>query len=117
MLLILGVSAMFMFAFARNYIQDYNIKKEISALKNEVQALETKKLESLEILDYVMSDTFVEEKGRTELHLKKPGEKVLVIQNTQKQQDIEIKDPLERQHLSKPARWWYYFTTHELPPS
>ena len=36
-------------------------------------------MELLEVLKYVKSDSFAEEKARTELNMVKPGEQVLVV--------------------------------------
>ena len=59
--------------------QDYQVAQEIRALQEQVNQLQKKKIESTALLSYVMSADFVEERGRTELNLKKPGERVLVI--------------------------------------
>ncbi|MBI5222780.1 MAG: septum formation initiator family protein [Candidatus Magasanikbacteria bacterium] len=105
------------FGYARAYYQDYKIRQEIKALQDEVGLLEHKKLESMEILKYVTSDAFVEEKARTELNLKKPGESVLVVTNP----EVETSPPMERDGegevsslLSNPVKWWYYFTRHSV---
>jgi len=111
----LVVSFLFLFAFARNYVEDYNIRNEITSLKQEVKALETKKIESLSILEYVMSDNFVEEKARKELNLKKPGENLVVIKNSLENENLEVDEAVEEKGLSKPVKWWYYFTHKSLP--
>ncbi|MBD3311784.1 MAG: hypothetical protein GF349_04845 [Candidatus Magasanikbacteria bacterium] len=99
--------------YFRAYYQDYKIRQEIRNLEREVQALEAKKIESMEILQYVMSDQYVEEKARMELNLKKPGEKVVVLK------DLESGDkPIEGESgeestgrdVSNPVKWLYYFT-------
>ncbi len=111
----LVISFLFLFAFARNYVEDYNIRREILSLKQEVLALETKKIESLEILEYVMSDSFVEEKARKELNLKKPGENLVVIKNSLENKDIDANIAVEEKGLSKPVKWWYYFKHKSVP--
>lgn len=113
----LVVSFFFLFAFVRNYIEDYNIRREIVSLKEDVQALETKKIQSLEILDYVMSDAFVEEKARVEFNLKKPGEQVVVFKHSPEVSVPVVGEPVEDYPLNRPLKWWYYFTTHRLPES
>lgn len=106
--------------YGRAYYQDYKIRQEINALQDEVKRLEHKKLESMEILKYVTSDAFVEEKARTELNLKKPGENVMVVTNPEVETPPlftgegkgEV-SPL----LNNPIKWWYYFTSRQLPAS
>jgi cell division protein FtsB len=104
------------FGYARGYYQDYKIKEEIRLLQEEVKSLERKKLESMEILEYVTSPEFVEEKARTELNLKKPDEMVLVIQQREEKED-EQKKELDNRQTGQPApnhlKWWYYFTQHQ----
>jgi len=101
--------------YGRAYYQDYKIRQEINALQDEVKRLEYKKLESMEILKYVTSDAFVEEKARTELNLKKPGENVMVVTNPEVEVKPSQESKEEKPRLNNPTKWWYYFTRHELP--
>ncbi|MBU0597226.1 septum formation initiator family protein [Patescibacteria group bacterium] len=96
------------FGYARGYYQDFKIKEEIRQLEEEVKSLETKKIESLDILQYVTSDDFIEEKARTELNLKKPGEKVVVFDR--KDESYEERDNLgEDASIKNPKKWLNYF--------
>ena len=111
LIVILIITALVAFSYARVYYQDYKVRQEIEALRKQVNALDTKKIESMKILEYVMSSQFVEEKARTELNLKEPGEKVLIINDLVEDNlendavETEIKTP-----LSNIVKWWYYFT-------
>lgn len=113
LLLFLGLALLFAFGFARAYYQDYRVRQEIKALQSEVKNLENKKLESMEILKYVASPGFVEEKARTELNMKKPGENLLILTNLggveQTVGAVEEDEP-----LNNPIKWWYYFTNKNL---
>jgi cell division protein FtsB len=109
------VALLVAFSYARAYYQDFAIRQEISRLESEVNRLEYKKLESFELLKYVSSDAYVEEKGRVEFNLKKPGEQVLVIPEettlpgtgttSQENQDKDLKNPV---------KWWYYFLHKDI---
>ena len=110
--------ALIVFGYTRTYYQDYKVKQEIKNLQKEVDSLQKKKFQSMELLDYVTSDAFVEEKARTELNLKKPGENVLIIPEIQKstaetQTSITLSE--SGQKLSNPIKWWYYFIHRSLP--
>lgn len=107
------VAVLVAFGYARAYYQDYKIRQEINSLQEQVKKLEHKKLESMEILKYVISDAFVEEKARTELNLKKPGENVLVLKNQDGDEKIEENSPVEKTLLNNPIKWWYYFLNRE----
>lgn len=100
--------------YARAYYQDYKVKEEIRALQHEVKSLERKKLESLEILKYVTSPAFVEEKARSELNMKRPGENVMVVDGLLPDMKRESDGSVDEVYLSNPVKWWYYFTNKEL---
>lgn len=112
LLVTLPLAGLVVLGYVRSYYSDYKLNREIAALQSEIKSLEKKKLESMEILRYVMSPDFVEEKARVELNMKRPGERVLIIQNN-------VSDNLEwkiaaptldhRQKSSNPLKWWYYF--------
>lgn len=116
--LIIGIPVvvLLIFTFVRSYYNNYKINREIVVLQEEIKTLESKKLESMDILSYVMSADFVEEKARTELNMKKEGENMVVFKNDTKYN--EGKDYTARdsgQTISNPLKWWYYFTKATLP--
>ena len=81
----------------------------------EVQQLQRKRLESMEILSYVTEDAFVEEKARIDLNMKKPGEHVLFIENQETLVDSTSEpEEQERVFVANPLKWWYYFTHKSL---
>lgn len=105
------VLAMVTVAYGRAFYQDYTIKQEIASLEAEVRQLETKRLESMELLKYVSSDAFVEEAARTELNLKEQGETVVIVETSTVSTEIARSHASDQAvHLSNPAKWWYYMT-------
>lgn len=111
--LIIGIplALLVAFGYVRSYYSGYKVNQEIAVLEKEIKNLERKKIESMEILDYVMSSNFVEEKARTELNMKKEGENVLVFKNENTYSDREsYKDTYTGQKISNPLKWLYYFT-------
>lgn len=111
LLIALIVIALVALSYARAYYQDYTIRKEISDLQEEVQQLQRKRLESMEILAYVKDDAFVEEKARTDLHMKKPGEYVMFVEHIGTRIEADQGSEEESgQEMSNPLKWWYYFT-------
>jgi len=115
----LGITVFIAFGFARAYYQDYEVRQEIKKLEDEANKLEKKKIESMSILNYVMSSSYVEDKARTELNMKKPDEHVVFIKDlsadTGEDTRTNTSSPVDGQPLSNLAKWWYYFTTHSLP--
>jgi cell division protein FtsB len=114
--LVVSLAVVFLIAFgyARAYYQDYKIKQEIRALEEEVKSLQTKKLESMEILQYVTSQDFVEEKARTELNMKKPGEKVVIINRPEDEGSGVRTVDSDVKPLSNPVKWLYYFLNKQI---
>ncbi len=114
----LVIVTLFALGFARAYYQDYRVKREIQQLEYEVSQLEQKKLDSLEMLKYVASPAYVEDKARTELNMKKPGENVAFLQNIAEESAPTGDNKAvstDGQELSNPVKWWYYFIHKELP--
>lgn len=102
------------YGYGRAFYQDYKIRQEIDQLQREIKSLETKRLESLEILDYVMSDAFVEREARQALNLKESGEEVYVV-TTMTTTTLPSSGETEIEgDLNNPTKWWYYFTQTQI---
>ena len=104
------VAIMVIFGYVRTYYQDYLVTQEIQQLQDQAKKLAAKKMELLEVLKYVKSDSFAEEKARTELNMVKPGEQVLVVP---KAVAIENRQENNRMvgwsNISNYKKWWQYF--------
>ena len=88
------------------------IKKEVSSLDEKIQTLEKSNTKLTHLIDYLNTDAFKEKTARSELGLKKPDEKVVVIVK----QDSILQNPISNEtstSLSKihtnPQKWWQYF--------
>jgi cell division protein FtsB len=99
---------------SRAIYQNYQINQEIKQLQMETERLQAKRLETLNLLNYVQSSTFVQDKARTELNLLQPGEKMAVIPNKNQtapkitgQEELGLVQSPES--VSNPAKWWRYF--------
>lgn len=112
-LVVIALSAILLgLAFLRAFYRDYQIKEEIKNLQDQVQSLETKKIETIERLKYVKSNEFVKEKAHTELNLANPGEKVMVIQSGNLDKTSianKNSDVVQSTHASNLAKWWDLF--------
>ena len=99
------------FSVGRSFYQQNEIAHQIAQLEMQAKELETKKLQTLELLQYARSTNFVEEKARTELHLMKPGEHVMVVKNQDspdKNRQIE-QNMVSSSTLSNTQKWYNYF--------
>lgn len=103
------------FALVRSYFQDLQVKQEIERLKSEATSLEAKKLETIEILRYIKSEEYVEEKARTEFNMQKPGENVYIIQAGNEQGEASTnngqvdKNNIELISVKNPIKWLNLF--------
>jgi len=113
------ITFVFAYGFARAYYKDYNLRQEVKRLEQDIALLEKKKIESIELLKYVSSSSYVEDAARIELNLKKPGEQVVFLDQVEKEGDILgeqiVSERGARQHTPNPIKWWYYFI-HSTPP-
>ncbi|TSC83879.1 MAG: septum formation initiator [Parcubacteria group bacterium Gr01-1014_13] len=104
------IAIMVIFGYGRAYYQDYLVTQEIESLQDQAKSLEAKKMELLEVLKYVKSDSFAEEKARTELNMVKPGEQVLVVPKTaEKDNRQENSTVVGFSSISNYKKWWQYF--------
>ena len=74
--------------------------------------METAKLNSLELLRYVETDEFVEEKARVEFNLRQPEENVAVVLNNAGERSGGGQDNAVMVELTKtnnPLKWWNLF--------
>ncbi|MFH1938302.1 MAG: septum formation initiator family protein [Patescibacteria group bacterium] len=101
----------------------YQLKKEISELKLEIDRLEGSKQQLSNLMEYFKNDSYLEQEARVKLNLKKPGEKVVILSRdsvtddnvkvsqsgalTTENQEIELEDiDLE---IANYWKWWEYF--------
>ncbi|MFA4834241.1 MAG: septum formation initiator family protein [Patescibacteria group bacterium] len=108
----LGLVVLISFPLAKNVSKRYYLSREIKELDKEIAEFESKNKDLKQLITYLESEQFVEEKARLNLGLKKEGEKV-----------VEIKDDvfatttvsLGGENRDGPGtsfnlrRWWNYF--------
>ncbi len=111
LLVLSGLAVLLVFSYIQAYYQEYKVRAEIDTLHKEVLNLEAKKIKTVEILKYVQSQAFVEEKGRTELNLLKPGEKMVIIPSGSLKNDIGQSEPdlVKWSKVNNPIKWFKFF--------
>lgn len=78
----LSLLALVIWPLAKNQNRQEAIDREIEAVKEEIVKYENKNVELERMLDYIQSNSSAEEQARLNLGLKKPGETVLVVQES-----------------------------------
>lgn len=93
---------------AKTYTQRRLVEQEIEGVQREISEFESSNKELKEMITYLESDQSLEEQARLNLNLKKPGEKVIVIdysKNATNTEDIN-KTTAPGNNFEK---WWDYF--------
>jgi len=108
----LGLVVLISFPLAKNVSKRYKLSKEIKEMDKEIAEFESKNKDLKQLVTYLESEQFVEEKARLNLGLKKEGEKVAVIKD-----DIFMTTAASfgEGNQGSPGtffnlrRWWNYF--------
>lgn len=98
-------------SFLRAWLRDYELRQEIARVQHEVDTLEKRKIESLDVLKKLQSDSYVEDRARAELQAARPGERVLVIPGVTVTSTAPsgLEERPQPRALSNFKQWWYYF--------
>ncbi|PIT87112.1 MAG: hypothetical protein COU31_04675 [Candidatus Magasanikbacteria bacterium CG10_big_fil_rev_8_21_14_0_10_40_10] len=101
------------FSYFRAYYQDYQTRQDIKNMRQNAKDLEIKKIQLLETLQYVQSQSFVEEKARTDLNMAKVGEKLVImpVNSSTMANGRQVAGNLVK--LNTPSNyslWWRVFT-------
>lgn len=114
-------------SFGREWTRNASIEGQIDDLKEQKETMESRKLELLSLGQTIQSQFFLEQEGRLKYGLRKPGEELVVVTNTQTEQpasaeandsgDIfadggSIEGSGDPTPTSNPTRWWNYFFNH-----
>jgi cell division protein FtsB len=100
------------FSFGRKFLESREIDGEIKEAGDEIAILEAKNNELKDFLDFLNTDTFLEQEARLKFNLQKPGESVVIIPGIgEKGEDERSKTEVaaDNEALSNPGKWWNYF--------
>lgn len=106
-------------SFGREFLRDYQIDREITALREQAEELEARNLEIADLNAEFETEGFLEGEARLRLGLSKPGEQVVVIEEA----GAEVLGaetatltgvtpgsvPVEHEQYHNAARWYFYF--------
>ena len=103
---------LFIIGFFKAFVQDYTVRKQISALEKEKAQLNQNKLNLLNRLQDIKSDSFAEKEARLKFGLQKPGESVIILNDKNNALGGSESAPPQQQSendISNAGRWWRYF--------
>jgi len=104
----------FCYASIRDYYNQDDLREDIDKLDQQIDSLKVEQTDLQDTLQYVQSDDFIEIEARTKLNLRKPGEKIIIVSNSEeiagltKSEQIGIRSLLEPTE-SNYQHWWQYF--------
>jgi len=96
-----------LFALAKSTIRTQKVDMETTDLQKEIKQLENQNQELGQLIDYLKSDTFIEQEAKLKLGLKNPDEYLVVI--PKQELGPETKTEVNNQQLTNPSKWWLYF--------
>lgn len=96
------------FPLAKTYTQKRMVENEINGVKKEISDFEKSNQELREMITYLQSDQSLEAQARLNLNLKKPGEKVIVIEEPKIASSSGYTNNATSSE-SNLAKWWHYF--------
>lgn len=97
-----------LFPLAKTYTQKKLMEKEISDIQEEIAVYQKTNQELKEMISYLESDQSLEEQARLNLNLKKPGEQVIVIDDSKNSVDAST-PTTTGEIVSNFTKWWRYF--------
>lgn len=114
LLLFLFGLGLFGWSFGRQALRTRDIENQIANLRQQAAELEVNNTNIADLQAALETQTYLEREARLKLGLKKPGEKVVVVQDAA---DSSLTIPLLQETAessvspssSNPRRWWYYF--------
>ncbi len=108
-LLLVGYS---FFVLGKMVWQNYKVNQQIKSLESEIANIENENQKLSDLIAYFQTETFKEKEAREKLGLVKPGEKVLVFPQNEKNEEqfaINNKSTEETEKIPNYQKWWNFF--------
>jgi len=95
----------------------YQLNQEIESLKVEISKMDKKEQELTKLIDYLGSQDYLEKEAREKLNLKKEGESVLMVSETDLAKELSDSSSQESATNSEEKltsennliKWWKFF--------
>ena len=108
LILCIAIFLLVFFGLAKGTIKNYKVDSEIKDLQTEADNLERQNQELSQLINYFKSESFIEQEAKLKLGLKKAGENLVVIPQSESASNPEDSS-VEQNQLSNPNKWWFYF--------
>lgn len=78
-IILLGILMFIGFSMVQSWLKNREVNSEIIGLQTNINDLQRENEQYQQLIEYLNSNAYIEEKARTDLGLKKQGEKVVVL--------------------------------------
>lgn len=102
------------FALCREYVGNIQIQREINSLEQQKQEQEQVQLETINLIDQLSSEYYLEQEGRVKQGLGKEGETVVVIQDNLISDELLSDEGESDSGITNITRWFYYFFSRDV---
>jgi cell division protein FtsB len=103
--LLITISIFSVFRLVKEVIKRHKISVEIVNLKSQITTLKEDQRSLSSLIDYLSSDAYIEEQARKKLNLSKPGESLIIV-NDSNEKLSNKQTPIADQTVNL---WWEYF--------
>ena len=93
----------------KEFYRNYQIKKEIDSLQNDIGALEKDNYKLSQLIEYYNTDEYKEVEVRKRFNLKKDDENVVVVVKSEPRVLGDSDTMEENKNLPNHIKWWNYF--------
>jgi cell division protein FtsB len=121
------IIALLSVSLGREVIRNHGIQSEINLLQVQAEELAVDNIEISELYTAIQTESYIEREARLKLGMKKPGERVVVVQDTEqgviKTEEVEVENfktelyslstSVPTKELANVYKWWYYFFDKE----
>ena len=112
--IICSVAIVVVISFFKELSRSHEINKEIANLQAQIVDIENENIETKDFVEYLKTNTYFEEQARRKLGLQEPGEKMLVINKDQLDENPYLNSETlvtnnNIQLQSNPEKWFKYF--------
>ena len=104
----------FVFGFGREYLSNMQVEREIKELEAEYAELQEERLSTLNLINELSSEYYLETQARTKHGLVKDGEEVIIIKDSDEISELAYEnggllDSIAPEGIGNPLRWYFYF--------
>jgi cell division protein FtsB len=96
-----------LFFLAKGTIKNHQVNTEVADLEADIIQLTKQNQEFEQLINYLKTDSYIEQEAKLKMGYKKPGENLVIIPQQEMKVAMQPEENINK--LSNPAKWWFYF--------